>query len=75
MKQNNKQRETRVAVRYLWMVLLQWPSLDRTGLSIWYKKSMPVGRSLLSFSIHDNVVSKLSWMVVWEDDEVEVEAI
>jgi len=60
-KQDKPQRATRMAVRYLLMVL-QWPLLDKTGLRNWYRKTVPVGRRLMRLPTPDNV---LSLMVFW----------
>ena len=56
MKKDKPHIPTRVAMRYLQMVSLHRPLLVRTRLSNWYKKTVPVGRTLLSFSRLDNVV-------------------
>ena len=62
-KQDKPHRPTRMAVRYLLIVLLQCPLLDNTGLRNWYKNTVPVGRSLMRLPTPDNV---LSLMVFWE---------
>lgn len=70
-KQNKAERESKMAVKVL-LVVLHLPLLVRRGLRNWKKKVVPVGRSLMMFERSWKSVVVVVVVVLVDDPMVEV---